>query len=111
MTADVQPPASEQPEVPANNAGGDEVNAKGDKAAEAAAAPAESPAKKAPAPPKPQVHKADWVKDTVYLYQFGRCPTIPSASPFCLKVEAFLRLAGLQYEVIDWFKIVDLTCY
>lgn len=55
-----------------------------------------SPAKKVPAL---TVHKADFVQDTVYLYQFARCPTIPSASPFCLKVETFLRMAGIAYEV------------
>lgn len=58
----------------------------------------ESPAKKVPAP---TVHKADYVKDTVYLYQFTRCPTIASASPFCLKVETFLRMTGLTYENVD----------
>lgn len=57
-----------------------------------------SPAKKAPAP---TVHKTDFVQDTVYLYQFARCPTIPSASPFCLKVETFLRMAGISYENVD----------
>jgi len=63
-----------------------------EKAAEA------SPVKKAPAP---TVHKTDYVKDTVYLYQFTRCPTIASASPFCLKVETFLRMTGLTYENVD----------
>ena len=56
-----------------------------------------SPVKKVVAP---TVHRADWVKDTVYLYQFSRAPTIASASPFCLKVETFLRMTGLTYENI-----------
>jgi len=60
---------------------------------------AKSPTKaKAPAP---TVHKADWVEGIVYLYQFTRCPMIPSASPFCLKVETFLRMADLKYENVD----------
>ena len=55
--------------------------------------------KKEPAPPKPKVHKKDFEKDTVYLYQFPRSPTIPSLSSYCLKVETFLRVTGIQYEV------------
>jgi hypothetical protein len=47
----------------------------------------------------PTVHKLDYEKDIVYLYQFSRCPTIPSASPFCLKVETWLRMNSIQYEV------------
>lgn len=57
-----------------------------------------SPSKK-PAAPKPTVHKVDWEENMVYLYQFTRCPTIPSVSPFCLKVETFLRMTGIKYEV------------
>ena len=55
--------------------------------------------KKEPAPPKPAVHKIDFEKDIVYLYQFTRTPVLPSLSPYCLKVETWLRLAGLKYEV------------
>lgn len=58
-------------------------------------------AKKEPAPPKPTVHKADFQTDVVYLYQFMRTPVIPSLSPFCLKVETWLRLVGLKYENVD----------
>lgn len=56
-------------------------------------------AKKEPAAPKPAVHKQDFEKDVVYLYQFTRTPVLPSLSPYCLKVETWLRLAGLRYEV------------
>lgn len=54
-----------------------------------------------PAPPKPTAHKANFEKDIVYLYQFSRTPLLPSTSPYCLKVETWLRLAGVKYEVSD----------
>jgi len=57
--------------------------------------------KKEAAPPKPAVHKVDYEKDIVYLYQFTRTPVLPSLSPYCLKVETWLRLAGLKYENVD----------
>lgn len=50
-------------------------------------------------PPPPRVHKADFEKDVVYLYQFCRTPVLPSLSPYCLKVESYLRLNGVKYEV------------
>ncbi|KAF8371479.1 hypothetical protein PRIPAC_77908 [Pristionchus pacificus] len=37
-------------------------------------------------------------KDVVYLYQFGGTPTASSLSPFCIKIEAFLRLHKLKFE-------------
>lgn len=49
--------------------------------------------------PKLTVHKIDFEKDVIYLYQFSRTPFLPSISPYCLKVETWLRLAGLKYEV------------
>ena len=67
-----------------------------DTAAAAAAAP---PAK----PVKPTVHKTDFEKDVVYLFQFSRTANIPSPSPFCLKVETWLRMAGIKYEVMRIF--------
>lgn len=48
---------------------------------------------------KPSVHKTDYEKDVVYLYQFTRCPTLPGISPFCLKVETWLRMTQVKYEV------------
>ncbi|XP_066983591.1 failed axon connections isoform X3 [Macrobrachium rosenbergii] len=57
--------------------------------------------KKEAAPPKPAVHKQDFEKDVVYLYQFTRTPVLPSLSPYCLKVETWLRLAGIKYENVD----------
>ncbi|XP_065209985.1 failed axon connections [Planococcus citri] len=55
-----------------------------------------------PAPAAPKgCKKPNFEKDVIYLYQFSRTPTIPSVSPFCLKVETWLRLAGLKYENVD----------
>ncbi|KAG8200168.1 hypothetical protein JTE90_024953 [Oedothorax gibbosus] len=65
----------------------------------------EAPATTNPAPvvdkSKPSVHKTDYEKDIVYVYQFTRCPTLPSASPFCLKVETWLRMTEVKYENVD----------
>jgi len=61
----------------------------------APAAPVEPPQ------PKFSVKKLSFEKDVVYLYQFSRTPVIPSMSPYCLKVETWLRLAGLKYENVD----------
>ena len=50
-------------------------------------------------PPPPAVHKKDFEKDVVYLYQFNRTSVIPSMSPYCLKVETWLKLNGIKFEV------------
>ena len=55
--------------------------------------------KKEKAPPPPAVHKKDFEKDVVYMYQFGRTPALPSLSPHCLKLESWLKLNGIKYEV------------
>lgn len=52
-------------------------------------------------PPPPPVHKKDFEKDVVYLYQFPRCPKLPNISPKCLKVETWLKLHGIKYENIN----------
>jgi len=64
-------------------------------------------AKEKPAPPKAEkpkkwpVHKQDFEQDVVYLYQTSRSPVIPDMSPFCLKVESWLKLNGIKYENVD----------
>merc|ERR1712244_70618 len=64
----------------------------------------EEPAKKTadPAKPKkPTTHVKDFEEDMVYLFQFTRSPQIPSISPFCLKLESWLKLHGIKYQNID----------
>lgn len=92
------------------NSAGTVAAAKTDKPAEtpttpaAAASPTSDAAAttaSAPANNKPTVHKTDYEKDVVYLYQFTRCPTLPGISPFCLKVETWLRMNQVKYENVD----------
>jgi glutathione S-transferase len=35
------------------------------------------------------------------LFQFPRMFAIPNLSPFCCKLETWLRIAGIPYEVVD----------
>ncbi|RZB40227.1 hypothetical protein BDFB_003643 [Asbolus verrucosus] len=83
-----------------------------DKAEEAAKqeAAAGDAKEKEPAPPKVLVHKTNYEKDIVYLYQFSRTPLLPSLSPFCLKVESWLRLAGIKYEKCALTAEVRVDC-
>ena len=37
----------------------------------------------------------------ITLNQFARVWGIPNPSPFCTKVETYLRMAGIPYEVAD----------
>lgn len=37
----------------------------------------------------------------IQLFQFPRMFAIPNLSPFCCKMETWLRIAGLDYEVVD----------
>jgi hypothetical protein len=36
----------------------------------------------------------------VYLYQFPRTYYVPSLSPFSVKLETWMRMANIDYEVI-----------
>jgi len=51
--------------------------------------------------PKKNVHKQDYEEGMVYLYQSIRSPLLPSIDPSCLKLETWLRLAGVKYENVD----------
>ena len=39
--------------------------------------------------------------DVVILHHFPPHHNVPSMSPFCLKVETWLRMASIKYEVIN----------
>lgn len=39
---------------------------------------------------------------TVKLFQFPPAWGLPNPSPFCMKVETFLRMAGIAYEIESW---------
>ena len=47
----------------------------------------------------PELVKRDWEKDVVYLVQFPRAGSVPSVSPFALKLETWLRMADVKYKV------------
>ncbi len=38
-------------------------------------------------------------KDVVVLHQFDRAKTRPNPSPYCLKLETFLRVAAIEYKI------------
>ncbi|XP_045463638.1 failed axon connections isoform X1 [Harmonia axyridis] len=92
-------PAMDTKEIKEEVAAGD--NKAEEAKQEVGAGDAATPKEKEPAPPKVVVHKTNYEKDVVYLYQFSRTPLLPSLSPYCLKVETWLRLAGIKYENVD----------
>ncbi|CAD6198767.1 unnamed protein product [Caenorhabditis auriculariae] len=49
--------------------------------------------------PRASPYNKDWQPDVVYLYQFPRTKLLPNISPFCLKVETWLRMNDVHYEV------------
>ncbi|CAD7081471.1 unnamed protein product [Hermetia illucens] len=90
------------PAAGATAAGDGDANADGKNAGENHEGANNTAAPAKPDPPvKYCVHKTNFEKDVIYLYQFSRTPLLPSLSPYCLKVETWLRLAGLKYENVD----------
>ena len=43
----------------------------------------------------------DLARPPIKLFQFPRMFGIPNLSPFCCKLETWLRIAGIPYEVVD----------
>lgn len=45
-------------------------------------------------------------EDVVILHQFTRARNTPSLSPFVLKLETYLRVADIPYEVIHFILLL-----
>ncbi|GMR45776.1 hypothetical protein PMAYCL1PPCAC_15971, partial [Pristionchus mayeri] len=45
-----------------------------------------------------ELQQKDFKKDVVYFFQFPGSPTASSSSPFCIKIESFLRLHNIKFE-------------
>ena len=41
------------------------------------------------------------VQQSIKLFQFPRMFGIPNLSPFCCKLETWLRIAGISYEIVE----------
>ncbi|VDK72690.1 unnamed protein product [Litomosoides sigmodontis] len=50
-----------------------------------------------------RIYNKRWKKDIVYLYQFSRASSSPNISPFCFKVETWLRANQLKHEVRSYW--------
>lgn len=47
---------------------------------------------------RPSPYVRDFEPGMVYLFQFPRSSAVPSVSPFCLKLETWLRMADVPYK-------------
>ena len=45
--------------------------------------------------------RKDYPRDVVILHQVGRGPFSPSVSPFVMKMETYLRMAKIPYQVMN----------
>ncbi|GMR45137.1 hypothetical protein PMAYCL1PPCAC_15332 [Pristionchus mayeri] len=54
--------------------------------------------KKVKGKPRHTIHEKKWKQGIVYLYQMAGTKSMSSASPFCIKVETFLRLHKIPFE-------------
>uniref|UniRef100_A0A0N5A9S2 Failed axon connections homolog n=1 Tax=Syphacia muris TaxID=451379 RepID=A0A0N5A9S2_9BILA len=51
-----------------------------------------------------KLHDKHWQHDVVYLHQFKKSAAIPNLSPFCLKLESWLRANKIKFKVCEsWF--------
>lgn len=108
---DVKEPVKESGDAPAEANNKQEANDKKPAAAEKDEKEATPAAPVEPPQPKFSVKKQNFEKDVVYLYQFSRTPVIPSMSPYCLKVETWLRLAGVKYEASTYLLFCFCFCF
>ncbi|XP_060064256.1 failed axon connections homolog isoform X2 [Ylistrum balloti] len=44
--------------------------------------------------------RKEYPRDTIVIHQIGRGPYVPSLTPFAIKLETYLRLEGIPYEVV-----------
>jgi len=52
--------------------------------------------------PRSTPYKKNYSDGIVYVYQFPRCKALPSLSPYCLKLETWLRMADVNYENVNF---------
>ncbi|VIO92865.1 cadmium-inducible lysosomal protein CDR-5, putative [Brugia malayi] len=50
-----------------------------------------------------KIYNKKWKKDIVYLYQFNRASSSPNISPFCFKLETWLRANELKHELRSYW--------
>ncbi|KAJ8310452.1 hypothetical protein KUTeg_012317 [Tegillarca granosa] len=49
--------------------------------------------------------REEWKKDVVYLHVFPRnlAKSVPNMSPYAMKLETWLRINNIPYEIVDFF--------
>ena len=45
--------------------------------------------------------RGKWPRDLVIVHDIGQGPSVPSLSPFPLKLQTFLRMANIPYQVMQ----------